>query len=164
VLEVTIDGEGVEWLKALQIMAAQGFEDTMHDWAKRELRPFVSRQVDATLRREPGPVVYPIEWASERQRRAFFATNGFGHGIPYRRTHRYAEGWRVEADYRGGLSEMSITNSTDYAEYIGGRKRQPFHANTGWADAEQVTARIIAELDRMIADGLLRVMDEELGV
>jgi hypothetical protein len=32
------------------------------------------------------PVQYPINWDSEKQRRAFFATNGFGHGIPYVRT------------------------------------------------------------------------------
>lgn len=29
---------------------------------------------------------YPVTWDSARQRRAFFATNGFGHGIPYERT------------------------------------------------------------------------------
>ena len=29
---------------------------------------------------------YPVTWDSERQRRAFFATNGFGNGIPYKRT------------------------------------------------------------------------------
>ena len=29
---------------------------------------------------------YPVTWDSERQRRAFFATNGFGKGIPYKRT------------------------------------------------------------------------------
>ncbi len=162
--EVTIDGEKVEWLKALQIMAAQGFEDTMRDWAKRELRPFVSRRVDDTLRREAPPVVYPIEWASERQRRAFFATNGFGHGIPYRRTGRYVNSWRVDGDYRGGLSSIRIFNDADYADYVGGYAQQPFHRNTGWLSAPTVAQRIMAELDELIADGLLRVMDEELGV
>lgn len=39
------------------------------------------------LSQEGKPVRYPIDWDSERQRRAFFATNGFGKGIPYRRTH-----------------------------------------------------------------------------
>ena len=29
---------------------------------------------------------YPIQWDSERQRRAFFATDGFGRGIPTERT------------------------------------------------------------------------------
>lgn len=29
----------------------------------------------------------PFTWSSEKQRRAFFATDGFGRGIPTRRTH-----------------------------------------------------------------------------
>ena len=39
------------------------------------------------------PVTYPIQWDSERQRRAYFATNGFGGGIPYRRTGAYERSW-----------------------------------------------------------------------
>jgi hypothetical protein len=35
------------------------------------------------------PVTYPIQWDSERQKRAYFATNGFGAGIPYQRTETY---------------------------------------------------------------------------
>lgn len=44
--------------------------------------------------REPGkPITYPVQWDSEKQRRAFFATNGFGAGIPYKRTGAYVAGW-----------------------------------------------------------------------
>ena len=38
---------------------------------------------------------YPIQWDSEKQRRAFFATKGFGKGIPYRRTGEYQAAWKV---------------------------------------------------------------------
>lgn len=35
----------------------------------------------------PGkPITYPVNWDSLKQRAAFFATNGFGKGIPYKRT------------------------------------------------------------------------------
>lgn len=45
---------------------------------------------------EPGkPIQYPVQWDSEKQRRAFFATNGFGKGIPYKRTGAYELGWKV---------------------------------------------------------------------
>lgn len=58
------------------------------------------RQVSSNVKRrmavEGKPIRYPVEWDSERQRRAFFATNGFGHGIPYRRTNRYRLGWKEE--------------------------------------------------------------------
>ncbi len=48
------------------------------------------------MREEGKPVRYPIQWDSQRQRRAFFATGGFGKGIPYRRTNRYRFSWREE--------------------------------------------------------------------
>lgn len=58
------------------------------------------RQVAGNVRRrmqaEGKPVRYPVQWDSERQKRAFFATNGFGKGIPYRRTNRYRFGWQEE--------------------------------------------------------------------
>jgi len=41
-------------------------------------------------------VRYPIDWDSPRQKRAYFATNGFGQGIPYKRTNRMVSGTRLE--------------------------------------------------------------------
>lgn len=44
--------------------------------------------------REPGsPITYPVQWDSEKQRKAFFATDGFGNGIPYVRKGDYEKGW-----------------------------------------------------------------------
>jgi hypothetical protein len=40
---------------------------------------------------------YPVTWDSERQRRAFFATDGFGHGIPYQRTG--ATKWTIDKSF-----------------------------------------------------------------
>ncbi len=70
------------------------------------------RQVAFNVRKrmseEGKPVTYPIQWDSERQRRAFFATGGFGKGIPYRRTNRYRFGWREELQpYRATLYNAS---------------------------------------------------------
>ena len=55
----------------------------------------------ATLQQEPGPVSYPIRWTSERQRKAFFATKGFGRGIPYKRTGKLAKAWVVDINFQG---------------------------------------------------------------
>ena len=41
------------------------------------------------------PVGGSPSWDSERQKRAFFATGGFGKGIPYQRTGAYEQGWIV---------------------------------------------------------------------
>src|SRR3972149_8428153 len=43
---------------------------------------------------QPGsPIAYPVRWDSEKQRRAYFATDGFGAGIPYSRTGGYGAGY-----------------------------------------------------------------------
>ena len=38
------------------------------------------------MRRSGLSIKYPVRWDSEKQRRAYFATNGCGKRIPYRRT------------------------------------------------------------------------------
>lgn len=42
------------------------------------------------------PISYPVQWDSEKQRRAFFATDGFGGGIPYQRKGRYEASFQVQ--------------------------------------------------------------------
>lgn len=53
-------------------------------------------RIKERLSEEGKPVRYPINWDSPRQKRAFFATNGFGAGIPYRRTHQMRLGITTE--------------------------------------------------------------------
>jgi len=69
--------------------------------------------------------VYPISWDSSRQKRAFFASDGFGGGIPTVRSDRYVEGWKVEradAGYR-------IKNTAPGAKYIGGSARGTYQSS-----------------------------------
>jgi len=59
---------------------------------------------------------YPISWDSEKQRRAFFASDGFGGGIPYVRTGRGSKAWQVQELATGG----TLSNPTKQAVYIWG--------------------------------------------
>lgn len=87
----------------------------------------------ADLSRYPGPVVYPIQWKSEKQRRAFFATKGFGKGIPYHRTYGWGKTWHVLVEYLpDGISQIVARNDNPIRQYVTGENQQPFHANTGW--------------------------------
>lgn len=53
---------------------------------------------------EPGaPVTGPIEWDSDKQRKAFFASDGFGGGIPHNRTGAYERSWTVERQPLGAF-------------------------------------------------------------
>ena len=93
------------------------------------------------LRQYPGKVKYPFRWKSERQRRAFFATDGFGFGIPYVRTNALKEGWTTHIrDRRDGVI-FEVVNNTDYAEFVVGDWAQPGHIATGWRSAAVTIAR-----------------------
>lgn len=70
---------------------------------------------------QPGqPIKYPVQWDSEKQRRAYFATNGFGHGIPYERTGAYNAGWRVKQTGYKLAREFTLSNTVKYARWVGG--------------------------------------------
>ncbi len=146
------------WLDTIRA-AAEVLPEVMARYVRRDLRPFVSQVVDKTLRREPGPVVYPFLWASEKQRRAFFATDGFGHGIPYRRKRRYIHSWHVRADYADTLSGITVSSDSPVSEFVGGRRQQPGHVQTGWPNAIEVIQVISLEVNDRIEVGLPLMLD-----
>jgi hypothetical protein len=66
---------------------------------------------------EPGAQpTSPIRWDSPRQRAAFFASNGFGGGIPHKRTGEYTGGWKIEILPDG----VKMYNTTQAAPFVGG--------------------------------------------
>ena len=133
--------------------------------------------ISAALEREffslkPGPPKYPIQWTSERQRKAFFATRGFGRGIPTRRTGRINEGWRTEvtATADGGLIEIYNTEpSTPFVWGFPGFEgwQQRFHIATGWptlSDTVRVLSDMQATADVLLEDAWHDYFQAELGV
>ena len=73
------------------------------------------------IMKEPGdPVTYPIKWDSTKQRKAFFASNGFGKGIPTVRTGKYQRAWTI---HKVGNVGYDLGNPLAHAKYIGGTLR-----------------------------------------
>ncbi len=153
--EVALDTAWLDLIRA----AAEVLPEVVNRYVRRDIRPFVSQWVDKTLRREPGPVAYPFLWASEKQRRAFFATDGFGQGIPYRRRRRYIHSWHVEGDYTDTFSGIAVTSDSPVAEFVGGRRQQPGHVQTGWPNAVEVIQVISLETNDWIEQGLPIVLN-----
>jgi len=60
---------------------------------------------------------YPIPWDSDRQRKAFFASNGFGRGIPTKRTGEYTKAWKAIKVQEG---HYEVSNPLAHAKYIAG--------------------------------------------
>lgn len=116
---------------------------------QRAYRGEVQRITNKALRElkaQPGPPRYPIRWKTARQRRAFFATDGFGRGIPTQRTGALSRGWQVDYTQSGLSGQVEIYNDADHARYVQGDDAQPFHLDTGWPQAAPIMVRTQDEL------------------
>jgi hypothetical protein len=82
------------------------------------------------LKNKRGSVVYEIQWTSDRQRKAYFASDGFDGGIPTTRTGEHERNWFVKPNRRAG--EIAMGNSSAQAEFTVGQFQQQFHKNTGY--------------------------------
>jgi len=130
--------------------------------------PFMRELRTEAPPRSPGD--YPINWTSERQQIAFWATNGFGRGIPTGRTGETSAGWRMGVSRDGRSALFEVENTTPHARFVGGslaqniqqavRFQQRFHREQGWQQYAETVAfwldaldeRYRERLDRTIAD------------
>jgi len=109
------------------------------DEVDRVVIPALQREVTQRLAPPPGPVRYPFQFATARSRRAYFATRGFGKGIPYRRTGNLGRSWKVDHLRRRDGGVVTVYNDAPYAGYVYGAptimgfNQVPGHARTGWA-------------------------------
>lgn len=105
------------------------------------------RGVEPRVSQTPGPVVYPIQWTTARQRAAFFATDGFGAGIPYSRSGSVSSAW----DYQEGVVRplFRFYNTNETATFVIGDDQQQFHKNTGWQYVPDILHR---ESEKVVND------------
>lgn len=129
---------------------------------KRQGTRFKTRML-GELRTEPGKPSYPIRWKSEKQRRAYYATDGFGRGIGAPRTHALSQGWRVDIDDSQFLS-FEVHNIKDYAIYVQGDDQQPFHIDTAWNYAPRIIADERERFEDVLIDTYFTVADPTAGV
>lgn len=81
----------------------------------------------------------PYVWESEKQRRAYFATNGFGGGIPYQRTGTLKDAWKYTAQ-NSNWTMVKLENPTPYAKYVQGDQIQRGHIADNWRHYSDVIA------------------------
>ncbi len=117
------------------------------------------QRAKARITRYP-PSPRKVRWDSERQRAAYFATNGFGGGIPYQRTGTYGKSWRIRRNPRSArvMAGYSLIGDATqrgraYAKYVGGdaygTSQSRIHGNR-WAkvrtSVEKETATLPASI------------------
>ena len=95
------------------------------------------------LRYEPRQVTHdennPYLWQSEKQRRAFFATDGFGQGIPTQRTHETVNGWTMQVK-DSNWTQVKLVNESKGAYWVQGDGQQRGHAADGWRKIGDIIA------------------------
>lgn len=109
-IQMTIQAYGAELVR-------QGLEDMT-----AEIPRIGRKRIYGAMRRAQGILKtvksrprYPIQWDSERQKRAFFATDGFGRGIPTRRTGASLR-WEITNTGTGYM----LSVAADWAGYLYG--------------------------------------------
>lgn len=92
------------------------------------------------LKHEPEQKVHnennPYQWQSEKQRKAFFATDGFGQGIPTVRTHEGVNSWTV-TEQNSNWTQTKIEGGN---KFVQGDFQQRGHKADGWRTYLEILA------------------------
>lgn len=107
----------------------------------------------------PAPFTGKRDWQSGRQKTAYFATRGFGKGIPYARTGSLNDAWALGFNVDRNTISISLSNSSGkYRFVVGGLRlsdpptQQRMHAQGGW----KLVAPIIANDATVLRTHLIR--------
>jgi hypothetical protein len=114
------------------------------------------------LQQEPGPTGTPkrkIKWTTRLQQQAYFASNGFGGGIPTKRTGKLAAAWKITGKLVGKSWVVLVSNPAKAARFVYGslaisnvaraaRFQQGFHATTGWKLAAPIVIKWFEEYQK----------------
>ncbi len=150
-------------VRELPTRATRNFNRELQTTVKPELQ----RHVKDLVAVAPGPVVHPFQFATIRSRKAFFATRGFGRGIPTRRTNAIINAWTIEITRAGEKSYIILTNTNPASQYVYGTPHQrqvPGHFRTGWGkDLRPALALIQERATELIIDAWGKAVYQAAG-
>lgn len=115
-----------------------------------------------------------LDWTSERQRKAYWATDGFGAGIPFKRSGKMSRSWKITGKARGANFDIEVKNSSKGARYTVGtlspdlrraeQSQQGFHKRTGWELASPKVQYWLGVARSLFADQWQRRLAKVAGV
>lgn len=116
------------------------------------------------MKQSGAPSTSPVQWDSLLQMVAYFASNGFGRGIPTVRTGEYQDGWVARPMDTG----YAIENMTEGAKFIGGDEygfsqskihqgRYPIFANVALEEIYELPADVVDQLKLTAAEDGIEV-------
>lgn len=109
---------------------------------------------------------YPIQWDTDKQRKAFFASDGFGAGIPSRRTGNYEKAWQlVSIGDRPTNRGYEVVNTESYSKYIAGNAfgqgQSSIHVGR-WKVFRDVVDKVLAKLPAEVLQAM-KVVVRKIG-
>lgn len=141
----------LEWLNdAIVVMQdVSVFIAIAGDEALSDIEEGFLRELQEEPRKSTG--VKP-NWTSRLQQQAYFASNGFGGGIPSKRTGKLAAAWKIIGKLVGNEWVILVLNPAKAARFVYGsltlsnlaraaRFQQKFHAITGWKLAAPIVIK-----------------------
>jgi hypothetical protein len=140
---------------------APGLMTTAYTRATRRLRARMLAEL-----RKPGKPSFPgiTKLMTPKQRKKFWASNGFGRGIPTQRTGELQAGYDVIiAPLDSNSATMEITSSTPYQTYVSGAQVQPFHIER-YVQTTDVAIEFEAEANDVLTETWWTVSDYGAGV
>lgn len=108
---------------------------------------------------EPPPHTGGIDWTSDLQQVAFFASDGFGGGIPTVRDHSYVNAFELKPVTKNFEGLFVLTNDDEGAPYIGGELQQQFHRDTGWINIADKAAEVSPQMADELQDEYFLLAD-----
>lgn len=119
-----------------------------------------------TLTEHPDPIPFPpsqVNWESEKQRRAFHMTNGFGGGDPYERQGKLINALEESTpEVTPGLVSGKVYAVEEWVKFvIGSAYQSTIHAGR-WATDRQVAGQIRPQFLEIVQKWVNRVLAESL--
>lgn len=118
--------------------AMKELPDSVQGSFRQEMQTVVKPAIDGLVAKYLAPYpperkeTPPFEFATLKSQRAYFASNGFGKGIPYKRSGTLGRGWNVAVSYKFQDSLIRISNVQPYSKFVYGPRQVPGHRTTGW--------------------------------
>lgn len=128
----------------------------------------VAGQLRTIMEREPPASHSPVIWASERQRRWYFAARRRDE-LPLKYT-RHSDAWSQQSRKAWGITrgdtDATLGNRATYGAYVQSVALQTAqHAATGWTTDEQAAEQIIGDgtMHRIVTAHVRAIVREAFG-
>lgn len=156
-IDVTVD---LDILQAIEEDAAKApaYAKTAYTRTLTQFRPRILRVLQVE------PALWPAgkrrRWQSRRQQQAFFASDGFGAGIPTQRTGKLLQSYDVlfSEDTSGGAI-LQVVNTDPKAVFVVGDRAQMMHLDTGWVQMAPVVSNARAAAEDLLIETWVEIAD-----